>query len=143
MRLLVQGRDALDGEHLVDQMRQERGLIASARPDLENALGSLELEQLEVLRMNQWLGDRLTITDRQWRVVVGSVTDTSWNEEVSRRHLDRAEHGEVANALRAELLDQPVPRPSELGLYSSFHHVCAPSSTVKCVRSRCSGVTET
>ena len=47
-----------------------------------------------------------------------------------------AKHGEVANALLAQRLDEAQSRATELLLYRSCHHVPAASRTLKCVRSR-------
>src|SRR5215471_498408 len=93
--------------------------------------------------MHPRLRDRLAVADRKRGILIGSVSKPGRDERMPRRLLERAQHREVTNALFAQDLDQALARASELALYKSRHHVAAPWSTTKCVRSSCSGVTET
>ena len=52
------------------------------------------------------------------------------------------QHGEIADALILERLDETSARATELRLYRGRHQSVAVSSTSRCVRSRCNGVTE-
>ena len=145
-RLLEQRRNPLDREHLRHEMREQHRLIARARADLEHALLARELQQLEIARVHPRLRDRLPVADRQRRVLVRAMPQPRRHERVARRHLERAQHGEIANSLLAQRLDEPLPRAAQcsfVATHRSRHHVAAPCSALKCVRSRCSGVTET
>src|SRR5437868_3571685 len=79
-RLLEQRRDPFDGEHLSGKMREQYGLIAGARSDLEHLLVASELEQLQILRMNRRLRDGLSAADRKWRVLVRLVPQSGRHE---------------------------------------------------------------
>ena len=94
-------------------MREQHGLIPRARSDLEHALLARELEQLEIAGVHPRLRDRLTVADRQRRVLVRAMAQPGRHERVARRHLERAQHGEIANSLLLKRLDEPLSRAAE------------------------------
>src|SRR2546423_645391 len=137
-----QGRNSFDGEDLSGELREKRRLITRSRSDLQHFLISLQVEQLEVSRMNRWLRYRLTVADRQRRVFVGAMAYTRGDEEMTRHLVDSMQHSEVLDSLLMEQFDQAPPRTAELVLYGCCHQFSADASMAWCVRSRCSGVTD-
>src|SRR5688500_4263829 len=125
---LQQRCDALDGEDLCGEMRQKHGLITGSGSHLEHFLMSLELQQLEVSRMDGRLGDRLAVPDRQRRILVRAMPNPRGDEQVARGRFDGAQDREIRDPLLAQRLDQPTPRPAELTFYRSRHHDSAASS---------------
>ena len=76
----------------------------------------LSCEHLEIARVHPRLRNRLSVPDRQRRVFVRAMPEARRHERVARRHLDGAQHGEVANSLVAQRLDEPVPRAEKLAV---------------------------
>src|SRR5437868_10243764 len=141
-RFVEQGGNSFDGEDLSGELREKRRLVTRPRPYFQHFLISLQVEQLEVSRMNRWLRYRLTVADRQRRVFVGAMAYTRGHEEMTRHLVDGVEHGEVLDSLLVEQFDQTPPRPAELVLYGCCHQFSADASIAWCVRSRCNGVTD-
>ena len=123
-----QRRNALDREDLRDEMREQHGLIARAGADLEHALAALEREDLEVPRMDARLRDGLPAADRKRRILVRAMAHAGGHERVPRRQVERTQHGEIADALLAQQLDEPAPRAAHLPVYSSRHQLPDDSS---------------
>src|SRR5205085_745930 len=96
----------LDGEHLSRERRQERRLIPRACSDLEHALFAFQAERLEIPCLRKRLRDCLTSADRQRGILIGAMAHGLGDEEMSRRRGEGSQDGEVADALRAKLLDE-------------------------------------
>src|SRR5687768_6638160 len=95
-----------------------------------------ELEHFEIARVDRRLRDRLAAADRQGGVLVRPVAHPGRDEEVARRHLEGAQHGQASDAIPLKGLDEPAARAALRRLYRSCHHVAADASMSKWVRSR-------
>ena len=94
--------DALDGEHLRHEVRQQHRLIAGTGADLQRAFVARERQELEVARVNGRLRDGLPIADRQRRILIGPMANSRRHEGVARREIERAKHGEIAHSFLPE-----------------------------------------
>src|SRR5207237_3278250 len=103
---------------------------ARPRPDLEHFLGAFQSEQLQVVRMNVRLRNRLSVTDWQRRVFIRAMPNAGRHELMPRNLLERTQDGQVANALRANVFDEAESGAPELRFYNSFHHVRASCRSV-------------
>src|SRR5438552_1570072 len=101
--------NSLDRKYLRCEPRQERRLVARSGSDLEHFLISLELQQLKVSRVNRRLRNGLPTSNRESRVFVGAVTNTSGNEEVARRLVDCVENRKILDPLFVQQLDESAP----------------------------------
>ena len=109
-RTLGELRNALDRVDLCRELGQDRGLVARARADVENALASGQRERLADPRDHVRLGDRLASADRQRSVVVGAIAQLLGHEELTRDSLHRREHALVDNVPGAQLrVNHPAP----------------------------------
>src|SRR6266568_4653683 len=106
-------------------MREEHGLISGSGAHLEHALFAVEMQELEILGVDRWLGDRLAAADGKRRVLVRLVPQSGRNEKVTRCHLERAENREIIDASRANRLDEAMPGAAKLRVYGSRHHLSA------------------
>src|SRR5210317_740454 len=66
-----QRRDALQGEDLIGQHGEDSGLVAGARTDFKNFFCAVERQGLAHHGDHVGLGNRLSFTDRQRRILVG------------------------------------------------------------------------
>src|ERR1700694_3226763 len=87
-------------------MCQKHGLITGSSAHLKHLLMSGQLQELEVARVDRWLGDRLAIADRERGILVGAVAHTRGHEEMPWRRLDGSKHREVADATLPQRVDQ-------------------------------------
>src|SRR6266568_2494038 len=108
--------NSLDREYLRREPRQQRRLVARSGSDLEHFLSSLELQQLEVSRVNRRLRNGFPTPNRESRVFVGAVTNTSGNEEVARRLVDCVENRKILDPLFVQQLDESAAWTSVLVL---------------------------
>ena len=106
----------------------EGGGVAGASPDLEDALIAVKAEFLDRERDDVRLRDGLPAADRQRRVFVGAMPHSRGHEGMPRCEIERAEHGEVADALLAQRLDQSAARAAHRAVYGSRHQLPAESS---------------
>src|SRR5690606_38100341 len=108
---LAEGRDDLDGLDLAGEPAEDSGLIAGARPDLEDALVAAELERLAHEAHDRWLRDGRPEADRDRMVAVRLF-------ELDLRHEPVARHGaqcgeDVGRAdLARDDLDEPLSQRS-------------------------------
>src|SRR5690606_28216384 len=65
--------DPLDSEYLGAQLREQGCLVSRSRADLQNTLGTFQLQQLQVPGMNGRLRDGLSAADWERGVLVGTV----------------------------------------------------------------------
>ena len=72
----------------------------------------------------------------QRRVLVRAMPHAGGDERMTRREVERAQHGEVADPLLAQGLDESAPCAAHLAVYGSGHQASADSSMPKWVRSR-------
>ena len=91
-------------------------MVARSGSDLEHFLISLELQQLEVSRVNRRLRNGLPVSNRQSRVFVGAVTNTGGNEEMAGRLVDCVENRKVLDTLFVQQLDESAPWTSVIVL---------------------------
>ncbi len=63
----------LDTDHVCDQARQQRGLVAGARADLQHRVVAGQVQRLEHARLQRRLARRLPVPDRHRTVVVGAL----------------------------------------------------------------------
>src|SRR5579862_926479 len=110
-RTREQRLDSLDGVELGHQRREHRRLIAAAGADLEHTLRRTTFEErLGHARHDVGLRDGLAVADRQCGIFVRAASQCLVDEDMSWHVADAIEHGEVADALLAQPLDQAVAR---------------------------------
>jgi hypothetical protein len=108
-RSIRQRRNDLDCIHLVRQLTEHRRLISGSGSDLEHAMIRLDVERLGHERHDVGLGNRLTVTDWQRRVPVGTISIGLGNKQMSRDLEHRLQHSNVADIARSELIaDHPL-----------------------------------
>jgi len=89
------------------QEREDRGVIARARPHVEHPVRGPQVEQLRHARDDERLGDRLAAADPERRVVVGVLAQVGGHERLARNPGDRVQHAVVGDVL-AQLGDEAV-----------------------------------
>ena len=99
--------DPLDRKHLPGQGAEQGGLIARAGADLQNPLRPAQPQGFEIAGLGERLRDRLTLADRQRCVLVRAMPHRLGHEEVARRLGERLQDRQIANAFRAQCLDEP------------------------------------
>src|SRR5215218_909102 len=105
-----QVRLALDRGHAAPELREDRGLVPGARPDVEHAGVGHQLEQLGHSGDHVWLADRLPGPDRQGCVLVRLGALLLGHERLTRNGGHGREDARVLDVSSAELrLDHPRP----------------------------------
>src|SRR5690606_14652250 len=135
--------DPLDSEHLGAQLREQGCLVSRSRADLQNTLGTFQLQQLQVSGMNGRLRDGLLAADWERGVLVGTVPHARWYEQVSRYGLEGFEHALIVDPVPAQSLDKAPAGCHIPGFYRECHQSADAASTSRLVRSRCNGVIDT
>ncbi len=103
--------DALHREDLRHEVRQHRGLVAGARPDLEHLPEVAAIEQrLGHAGDDPRLRYGLPAADGQGRILVGSARQRLVDELVAGHLQHGLEHPLVADAVRPQAVHQPVAR---------------------------------
>jgi hypothetical protein len=120
LRTLGEAAHTFDGEHLRRERRQQRGLVARARTDLEHALLTIQAERFEIPRLREWLRDCLSRPDRQRGVFIRAVTHRLRHEEMTWRRGEGPQNGEIANSLGTQLFDESYAVPA-IGVAATLH----------------------
>jgi hypothetical protein len=96
----------LDAPHVAGQPREQRGLVAEARPDLEHALTAAEEQRLDHPGDERRLGGHLAVGDRQRHVDVGLAGQRRRDEAGARRRGHRRQHPLVPHAGASRRVDE-------------------------------------
>src|SRR6185437_13424378 len=147
-RIVHERGDALDGIDLLREPREDRRLVAAAGTHLEHLRPRFLEQELRHVRDDRRARDGLSLADRQGDVLVRARGDALLHEAVARNLHHRREHALVRDAVLAQRLHHAQARalrrhPDSVGrahcrIQSDTSGIC-----VACVRSTCSGVTET
>src|SRR5690606_40048118 len=113
--------DPLDSEYLGAQLREQGCLVSRSRADLQNTLGTFQLQQLQVSGMNGRLRDGLSAADWERGVLVGTVPHARWYEQVSRYGLEGFEHALIVDPVPAQSLDKAPAGCHIPGFYRECH----------------------
>jgi hypothetical protein len=129
---------ALDGIEAQAEPRQDGGLVARARADLEQLHARPDLERLGHARDDDGLAQGLAVADGERHVLVGLVGEELGYEQLARHALDRGKDPRIGNARASQFHD-------EADLARLVGHASASARRFmvgRWVRSSDSGVTE-
>jgi hypothetical protein len=96
-RLVEQRLDAFDGVNLARELREDGGLVAAARADLQHLVVRLGVEPLGHERDHVRLADRLPMSDRRGAVGERFGGAIGGEELLARHGPQRVEHALVAD----------------------------------------------
>ena len=116
-RLVRQFRMPLDGPHFGGEFCQHSGLVASARPHFQHAVGRLHFQRFHHRSHHVGLRNCLTLPNRKRAVGVGFPRIFGSDESFARNLAHGRQHALVANPPPAQLLLHHAGTP--LGEFSA------------------------